>query len=180
LIDRGVEVANTVRLTNSSAPKSSMSVEGRATSSGTFFARQQRRSRWLRSTAAKEGILTKELWLRVHDDGREECYNHDPAPIPALHIVVTDGVEETWTSDRAVRPGWREPVPPPGKGWKAAGGDGHSTLWRRVTTGVEEMWTSDREVRPGWREPVPPSGEGWKAAGGDGHSTLWRRTRLEL
>jgi hypothetical protein len=157
-----------------------MSVEGRATLSGMLFARQRRRSRWLRSTAAKEGILTKELWLRVHDDGREECYNHDPAPIPALHIVITDGVEETWTSDRAVRPGWREPVPPPGKGWKAAGGDGHSTLWRRVTTGVEEMWTSDREVRPGWREPVPPSGEGWKAAGGDGHSTLWRRTRLEL
>jgi hypothetical protein len=123
--------------------------------------------------------VTKELWLRVHDDGREECYDHDPAPIRALHIVVTDGVEETWTSDRDVRPGWREPVPPPGKGWKAAGGDGHSTLWRRITDGVEEMWTSDREVRPGWRQPVPPPGEGWKAASGDGHSTLWRRTRLE-
>jgi len=64
----------------------------------------------------KEGIVTKELWLRVHDDGREECYDHDPAPIRALHIVVTDGVEETWTSDQDVRPGWREPVPPPGKG----------------------------------------------------------------
>jgi hypothetical protein len=75
--------------------------------------------------------LTKELWLRVHDDGREECYDHDPAPIQALHVVVTDGVEETWTSDRGVRPGWGEQVPPPGKGWVASGGTGGSTLWRR-------------------------------------------------
>jgi hypothetical protein len=125
------------------------------------------------------GIVTKELWLRIHDDGREECYDHDPAPIRALHVVVTDGVEETWTSDRQVRPGWREPVPPPGRGWKAAGGDGNSTLWRRVTDGIEEMWTSDREVRPGWHQPVPPPGEGWEAAGGTGGKTLWRRTRLE-
>jgi hypothetical protein len=88
-------------------------------------------------------------------------------------------VEETWTSNRVVRPGWREPVPPAGKGWKAVGGDDNSTLWRRVTDGVEETWTSDRDVRPGWREPTPPSGEGWKAAGGDGRVTLWRRTRLE-
>jgi hypothetical protein len=127
----------------------------------------------------KEGIVTRELWLRIHDDGREECYDHDPAPIQALHVVVTDGVEETWTSDRQVRPGWREPVPPPGRGWKAAGGDGNSTLWRRVTDGIEEMWTSDREVRPGWQQPVPPPGEGWEAAGGTGGKTLWRRTRLE-
>jgi hypothetical protein len=55
----------------------------------------------------KEEIVTRELWLRIHDDGREECYNHDPAPIQALHVVATDGVEETWTSDREVRPGWR-------------------------------------------------------------------------
>jgi hypothetical protein len=64
----------------------------------------------------QEEIMTKELWLRVHDDGREECYDHDPAPIQALRVVVTDGVEETWTSDREVRSGWQEPVPPPGKG----------------------------------------------------------------
>jgi hypothetical protein len=123
--------------------------------------------------------MTKEIWLRVHDDGREESYDHDPAPIRALHVVIVDGVEETWTGNRVVRPDWREPVPPPGKGWKAVGGDDISTLWRRVTDGVEETWTSDRDVRPGWREPTPPSGEGWKAAGGDGRLTLWRRTRLE-
>jgi hypothetical protein len=127
----------------------------------------------------KEEIVTRELWLRIHDDGREECYNHDPAPIQALHVVATDGVEETWTSDREVRPGWREPVPPRGKGWKAVGGNGGSTLWRRVTDGVEEMWTSDRQVRPGWQQPVPPPGKGWEAAGGTGGKTLWRRTRLE-
>jgi hypothetical protein len=127
----------------------------------------------------KEEIVTRELWLRIHDDGREECYNHDPAPIQALHVVATDGVEETWTSDREVRPGWREPVPPPGKGWKAVGGNGGSTLWRRVTDGVEEMWTSDRQVRPGWQQPVPPPGKGWEAAGGTGGKTFWRRTRLE-
>jgi hypothetical protein len=127
----------------------------------------------------QEEIMTKELWLRVHDDGREECYDHDPAPIPARRVIITDGVEETWTSDRWLRPGWQEPVPPPGKGWKAAGGNGGSTLWRRVTDGVDEMWTSDREVRPGWQEPVPPPGEGWKAAGGNSGHTLWRRRRLE-
>lgn len=127
----------------------------------------------------QEEIMTKELWLRVHDDGREECYDHDPAPIQALHVVVTDGVEETWTSDREVRSGWQEPVPPPGKGWEAAGGNGGSTLWRRVTDGVEERWTSDRVVRPDWREPAPPPGKGWKATGGTGDRTLWRRTRLE-
>jgi hypothetical protein len=123
--------------------------------------------------------MTKEIWLRVHDDGREESYDHDPAPIQAQHIVVTDGVEETWTANRVVRPGWREPVRPPGKGWNAVGSDDSSTLWRRVTDGVEETWTSDRDVRPDWRVPTPPSGEGWKAAGGDGRLTLWRRTRLE-
>jgi hypothetical protein len=45
---------------------------------------------------------------------------------------VTDGVEEGWTSDRVVRPDWREPTPPPGKGWKATGGTGDRTLWRRT------------------------------------------------
>src|SRR5258708_2730731 len=79
----------------------------------------------------QEEIMTEEFWLHVHDDGREERYDHDPAPLRALRVVVADGAEETWTSDRSVRIGWGEQVPPPGKGWVASGGTGGSTLWRR-------------------------------------------------
>jgi hypothetical protein len=75
--------------------------------------------------------MAEEFWLRVHDDGREERYDDDPAPIPALRVVVTDGFEETWTSDRVARIGWGVPNPPLGKGWVATGGTGGSTLWRR-------------------------------------------------
>jgi hypothetical protein len=38
--------------------------------------------------------MAEEFWLHVHDDGR---YDHDPAPIRTLRVVVTDGFEETWT-----------------------------------------------------------------------------------
>jgi hypothetical protein len=34
------------------------------------------------------------LWFRVPDDGREERYDYDPAPVGAPRIVVID-VEET-------------------------------------------------------------------------------------
>ena len=81
--------------------------------------------------------MTEEFWLQVHDDDREERYDRDPAPIRALHVVVTDGFEQTWTSDRSVRPGWWEPIPPPGKGWVATGGSGGSTLWRRKRPGLD-------------------------------------------
>jgi hypothetical protein len=81
-------------------------------------------------------MMTKEFWLQIRDDGREERYDHDPAPIRAAHIVVTDGVEETWTTDRSVQPGWGEPIPPPGNGWVATGGTGGSTLWRRKCPGT--------------------------------------------
>jgi hypothetical protein len=79
----------------------------------------------------REEIMPEEFWLRVHDNGREERYDHDPAPIRALRVVVTDGFEETWTSDRLSRIGWGVPNPPLGKGWVATGGTGGSTLWRR-------------------------------------------------
>jgi hypothetical protein len=80
----------------------------------------------------REEIMTEEFWLHVHSDGREERYDHDPAPIQALRVVVTDGFEEeTWTSDRSVRPSWGVSVVPSGKGWVATGGTGGATLWRR-------------------------------------------------
>ena len=80
--------------------------------------------------------MPEEFWLHVHDDGSEERYDHDPAPIRALRVVVIDGFEETWTSDRVVRPGWGVSNPPPGKGWVATGGTGGSTLWRRKRLGA--------------------------------------------
>ncbi|MGA9564983.1 MAG: hypothetical protein WBS19_05615 [Candidatus Korobacteraceae bacterium] len=78
--------------------------------------------------------MPEEFWLRVHDDGREKRYDHDPAPIRAVRavrVVVIDGFEETWTSDRVSRTGWGVPNPPLGKGWVATAGTGGSTLWRR-------------------------------------------------
>jgi hypothetical protein len=97
------------------------------------------------TSSEQEEIMTAEFWLHLHDDGREERYDHDPAPIQALHVVVTDGVEETWTSDRVVRPGWGVSTPPPGKGWAAAGGSSGSTLWRRKHITPEEFWLHVRD-----------------------------------
>jgi hypothetical protein len=84
----------------------------------------------------REEIMPEEFWLHVHDDGREERYDHDPAPIRALRVVIIDGFEETWTADRVSRPGWGVPNPPLGKGWVATGGTGGSTLWRRKCPGL--------------------------------------------
>jgi hypothetical protein len=72
-----------------------------------------------------------QFWLRVHDDGWEEHYDSDPAPIRALRVVVINRFEETWTCDRVSPTRWRVSNPPPGKGWVATGGTGGSTLWRR-------------------------------------------------
>jgi MYXO-CTERM domain-containing protein len=80
--------------------------------------------------------MAEEFWLHVREDGHEERYDHDPAPIRAVRVVVTDGFEETWTSDRLVRAGWQEPAAPPGEGWVATGGTGGSTLWRRRRPGT--------------------------------------------
>jgi hypothetical protein len=63
--------------------------------------------------------MPEEFSLHVHDDGREEPYDHDPAPIRALRVVIIDGFEETRTADRVSRTGWGVPNPPPGKGWVA-------------------------------------------------------------
>jgi hypothetical protein len=89
-----------------------------------------------RSPPEGEEIMPEEFWLHVHDDGREERYDHDPAPIRALRVVIIDGFEETWTADRVSRTGWGVPNPPLGKGWVATGGTGSSTLWRRKCPGL--------------------------------------------
>jgi hypothetical protein len=39
-------------------------------------------------------LMPEGLWFRVPDDGREERYDYDPAPVGAPRIVVID-VEET-------------------------------------------------------------------------------------
>jgi hypothetical protein len=78
------------------------------------------------SIAARRGeIMPEEFWLRVHDDGLEGRYDHDPAPIRALRVIIIDGFEETWTAGRVSRTGWGGPNPP-----QRLGGDG----WHRRQT----------------------------------------------
>jgi hypothetical protein len=104
--------------------------------------------------------VPEEFWLHVHDDGREERYDHDPAPIRALRVVIIDGFEETWTADRVSRPGWECRIHRSAK----AG-------WRRVAPEVARYGgASARDFNLAWASVLETPTCG--GAFGDGHRAI--------
>jgi hypothetical protein len=84
----------------SSVARLSKSQSRRIATSATLSVNRERqrfhavaRSPTIRAPSKREEIMPEEFWLRVHEDGCEERYDHDPAPIRALRVVVTDGFE---------------------------------------------------------------------------------------